>query len=546
LSKVTVPLLVAACGGPAATSGAGATAAPVSDNAPGWARAGDSETGDGHRFICEAQASSEDEALSAANGICDSKICQLCGVEVESVVRTEETLTGVEFSRQVVERCRRVRKADTAPERKMVDCGPNGCTAWIQVFYSKEAQESECSRFSDENFADPAACQNTIEAFKNVAGYSAASFRERVKLIDDAISQCAEIDVRPTPLMGSLDKKLKVGMSTFREGRLPRYLKSYWLADYGPMWQTYEESDRFVERLRMLRKYLAHKVLIMDVIEASTVDAEQLDTPEGLAALMKVMGNVSRDEAFGTQHVHMFALAVLGSMHRAGQLTVDTGALNSFIRGTYPADAAANWNQFMDVVKLFHFDGQIDQEEWDYILGVRDWKRGASELLNNPNHGASGTRMKRFQQALERALAEKPKDRFRAFKSVICWTSCAELVLDVEKTLPKDIQAGYDWGFLHDVFTRTDDDMSKPVYDRFTKRMVRALAEEKDEKKTCTGLAGQIEKLDELDLPTDSLDGIICRCLKQMSDGATKNLVNKSELYDRAIDRNLTCVRPAS
>ena len=461
------------------------------------------------------------------------------------MVRTEETLTGVEFSREVVERCRRVRKADTAPERKLVDCGPNGCTAWIQVLYTKETQEAECRRFSDENFADPAACQSTIEAFKNTAGYSAASFRERVRLVDDAISQCAEIDVRPTPLMQSLGEKLEVGMTTFRKGA-PGYLKNYWLADYAPMWQQLKESDRFVARLQLLRAYLAHKVLVMDVIEASTLDEVQQDTPEAMTALLEVMKKVTRDQAFGTEDIHLFAVDRLGQMHRRGHLTADTAAINGFIREHYPPAELVAWGKFRGVIKLFAFDGTIDDAEWAFGRGMRDWKRAASELLKTTHHGAPGTRLRRLRDSVELALKDaRDTDRFRAFKAVICWTSCADLVLDVEQHLPADIRAGYDWSFLYDVFHRTDDDMSKADFDRFMARMVRALAEEDDEKKTCTGLSGRLEKIEAYEFPTDSVDSLICRCLRWMKDG-TKVLVNKSELYDRAVDRNLTCVQPAS
>ena len=76
-----------------------------------------------------------------------------------------------------------MRRGEPNLARKSTDCGPSGCYAWIQIDYSREEQEAECSKLTDEKFADPAECQNTIEDFKNVKGYSAASLRKRVDLL---------------------------------------------------------------------------------------------------------------------------------------------------------------------------------------------------------------------------------------------------------------------------------------------------------------------------------------------------------------------------
>jgi hypothetical protein len=70
-------------------------------------------------------------------------------VEVESITETRETLTGVDLVRKVVERCRRVRRAETKLRAKSVDCDPGGgCTAWIQIFYSSDDQKQECTTYT--------------------------------------------------------------------------------------------------------------------------------------------------------------------------------------------------------------------------------------------------------------------------------------------------------------------------------------------------------------------------------------------------------------
>lgn len=52
--------------------------------------------------MCQGEGPTDDAALAAAHGICNDKVCRLCGVEVESVVQTKETLKGVVMKRKVV------------------------------------------------------------------------------------------------------------------------------------------------------------------------------------------------------------------------------------------------------------------------------------------------------------------------------------------------------------------------------------------------------------------------------------------------------------
>src|ERR1700759_5137415 len=80
--------------------------------APSWAGKSDSSDEKGNLFICSGEGKNEQDALDSALALCNDKICKLCGVEVESPTTTSETLKGVDLSRKVVERCRRVRKAE--------------------------------------------------------------------------------------------------------------------------------------------------------------------------------------------------------------------------------------------------------------------------------------------------------------------------------------------------------------------------------------------------------------------------------------------------
>src|SRR5450432_2725464 len=101
----------AACASAPADKPAGtARPAPMSaSGGPAWAQTGDQASADGNIFVCQGEGATEEAALAAAHAICNDKVCKLCGVEVESVVQTTETLKGVSMQRKVVERCRRFR-----------------------------------------------------------------------------------------------------------------------------------------------------------------------------------------------------------------------------------------------------------------------------------------------------------------------------------------------------------------------------------------------------------------------------------------------------
>lgn len=133
---------------------------------------------------------------------------------MESVTTTSETLKGIDLTRKVVERCKRVRKSEMQVKRKSADCDGQ-CNVWLEVFYSVADEKDECPSYTKEDFADPALCEQDIEAFRDVKGRTAVSFRERTTEMDAALIHCARIDVRPTPAFLSLDSKLHTGLDVF-------------------------------------------------------------------------------------------------------------------------------------------------------------------------------------------------------------------------------------------------------------------------------------------------------------------------------------------
>src|SRR5262249_3437241 len=147
---------------------------------------GDSADASGSRFTCEGEGTSKAEALASAEGVCTDKLCRVCGVEIESIVQTTETLHGVAMQRKVVERCRQFRKSPLEVERENVDCGKGKCSVRLEVFFSKDAEQRECSAYASEKFDDPAECEQLIQQFRYFQGRDGQSFRERTQLLDRA------------------------------------------------------------------------------------------------------------------------------------------------------------------------------------------------------------------------------------------------------------------------------------------------------------------------------------------------------------------------
>ena len=515
----------------------------TNENAPGWARRGDSQKSSGHLFICEGLGKNEKDALSSARAICEDKICKLCGVEIESVVQTSETLTGIEMERKVVERCRRVRTEETKLSRRSMDCGPEGCTAWIQVDYPEEKRALECQRLTAENFDDPAACGSAIDEFQSLPGYSAESFRKRVVLIEQAMVNCAKIDVRPTPLMQSLQEKLGIGMSIFRQGA-PRYLYAYWLKEDASMWAQYRQSPSFVERLQILRDYLKNKIPLLDVIEAATVDEEVLDTPEAVAHLFEKMKVAPRELAYGTEDVHLFAIDVLNSKVRKGRFHQDIAIISGWMPKAYPAEAVHQWDQVVAFYTLFKSDGMISHEEWEWTKGMGTWKnRCQQELLRHPVH-EDDSRDKRFFEALKRVRAENPNEKPLRILKKILPSRCPEFFLGIAEFLPVEIRAELDWTYYKDQIPSIEKWDSEVVRRRYMGQMRKVLSLDKMDKKSCLSLAKHLELLDNHGISTRGLEKTVCGCLTGPMAKESLSITNKSRLYRRALREDFKCILP--
>ena len=93
ITPALLSTILCTCAGPTGSAPASSTAA-----GPSWARDPDKSSDAGHTFTCQGEGQTEAEALETAHAICNDKICKLCGVEIESVVQTTETLTGVEMT----------------------------------------------------------------------------------------------------------------------------------------------------------------------------------------------------------------------------------------------------------------------------------------------------------------------------------------------------------------------------------------------------------------------------------------------------------------
>ncbi|MBS2025187.1 MAG: hypothetical protein JST92_22535, partial [Deltaproteobacteria bacterium] len=444
---------------------------------PRWANDADKADDSGHTFTCQGEGKSDEDALAAALGICEDKICKVCGVEVESVVETKETLTGVDLQRKVVERCRRVKRGATVPKYKSSECGPDGCQAWVQVLYSKADEKAECSKFQSEDFADPAACEKDIDTFRHLQGRDADSFRKRASLLTAALAHCDKIDVRPTPALMALDEKLRAGMDEFeftqkRQNALAdetswmtrdrdttfgdhsrqeaidefRPLWAWYLTTYEPLRQDFAESKLLTQRIKLVRDLVANKALVFDVLEAAL--SKELDSAAGVQRLLKAVQAAPTGGQYGSPDVHW---AVLDSLEK---LKADTQAIQAWYRTAYPPTKLDRFAVPQNLVRVFASDGAVSQEEWDWtyaMIGAGQCSWCSRMLLAVKDHGAPETRLTRAQDALEQAIklsrrAQTPKDQAYTWSNLGPMKDPAFL-LAFEPRLKPEVRAWLDWGF---------------------------------------------------------------------------------------------------
>jgi len=545
---------VAGPAGPASTLGG-----------PAWAQDGDRTNADGSVFVCEGEGSTEEAALAAAHAICNDKVCKLCGVEVESVVQTTETLKGVSMQRKVVERCRRFRKGEPKVRQKSTDCGPQGCVTWLSVSFSKADEKNECSAYASEHFADPEECQRLIEAFRMARGRTAASFRQRTQVLDDAMAACKDIDVRPTPLIDALHEKLYAGMDAFeftpdrQQARLEEpFFDTTWyhsrdemmrerraadayLTTYAPLRQQIHETPTLVERIKLVRDYVYNRALVFDVIEA--VVADDLDSPGGIARLLAALRAAPPGIQYGSGDVHFFGLYTLEKVR------ANIGAINEFYRATYPPQSLS-WSDGMPLAGLFAQDHKIDEVEWKYIFDLHrthPCQVCLLKLLETVDHGGPKIRDARFLALLDHDLGQaRPQDRARIVGQLI--PRDPQFTLHIRTLLPKDLQSTLDWDFFVRRIDQAQEADDLATVRQFLPLLASTIATTSPTAGYCNGLGDRLEALSKLATQASAsappLDDEICGCLTgPMARDGTRELVNKSELYDRALARRLPCVQ---
>jgi len=418
-------LLLMGCGGAhAPLTKTGSPGAPLSPDAPSWARAGDERTDEGSLFVCEGAGPDEAQALDAARALCSAKICELCGVEVKSTVQTTETLEKVDVERKVVETCRRVRRSEEQIRYRQAGCGPDGCTAWVQVFFAAEDEARECRAYAEGNFADSTQCEELIERFRNTPDLTAESFRVRAELLSQAIVACAEIDVRPTPKLTALDEILWQGVvsprAEPRERRPIDKTKSIaerlrtltanstdaWKTDfaeraYKPIdRQPLRESKIFVDRIALVRDSMVGYQSIMAVLEA-LVDATQSPSATHDAALVAALRSLK--PVVGRSSPKRVLAFIADEISRQRE-ALQQPAIKAYFMEMYPT---APEEVGYALVRAMVSDQGISEDEWQFAMNpMRGCFECAAMLLSVPEHGGEPKRVARLVELSRTASTE--------------------------------------------------------------------------------------------------------------------------------------------
>ncbi len=511
--------------------------------APGWSNRPDAADERGHSFICAGEGKSEDDALATALGICNDKICKVCGVEVESTVVTKETLQGVDLVRKVVERCRRVRKSELQIKSKSLECDDGKCQAWVQIFYSKEDEKAECPSYAREDFPDPAACEADVEAFRRQQGRTAASMRERRSQLDAALAHCANIDVRPTPALMAIDEKLRVGVGQFSPtGGYAERLADAFLVRPGQTMQAFAETRTLAGRLTLLRDLVANKALVLDVVEAA--EADDFDTTESLAHLLAVLKAAPLGSQYGAPDVH-FAMTWVIARARS-----DTTALADFYRTSYlperplPEMRVRDWEEISVVLAA---DGKATPAEWDWAMratraGV--CSRCLSSLIRARDHGGEAVRLARFFEGLQavresnaRQVQRHPEYGLHELLPLRDPT----FVLQVEEQAPAEWKPRFDYELYKGVAGSFEDTQPEADQARVLLRLAETAALTPPKDDHCFALSKRIEFLREAGAPlVPALGEAVCACLS--GPFAERRRDDKKELLQAALDHRLACV----
>ena len=510
--------------------------------APGWASKPDSADEKGHLFVCSGEGKSEQDALDSALAICSDKICKLCGVEVESTTVTKETLTGVDLQRKVVERCRRVRKAEPQLRAKSLECEEGRCQGFVQLFYSREAEKAECAAFAREDFAGPELCEADVEVFRRQQGISAASLRARTAQLDAALAHCAQIDVRPTPALLALDVKLRAGIGGIgSDGRRDDRAADAYLGNFGPALQAIAETNTLLGRLQQARALVANRALAMEVIEAAM--APDCDSPAGVARWLAALQAAPLGGAYGAPDPHFFRVVLLPDFKS------DTTAIAAFLRNAYlpekppPGMDGEEWSL---VSRAMAADGRVTPEEWD--LGLRATRlRLCSaclpQLLRAGDHGGREVRLARFVEGVEAQRAAFGARMSRPGYGIYELLPHGDpvFVLEAEEVVQAEWKASFDYE-LYGHVTGSFRSLQPPGdQQRALRRWSEKAAVPGRGGDPCRELPRRLEALRRAEAPrVPALDQAVCDCL----DGAlaAEERGQKKEALQYALDGGLACV----
>jgi hypothetical protein len=523
---------------------------------PRWAQQPDAADKSGHTFVCEGAGQDEGSALATAYGVCNDKICKVCGVEVESVLRTKETLRGVSMERQVVERCRRVRKHEPTVRAKSVDCEPSGCRAWVQVFYAKADEEAECPRYAAEKFADPARCEQDIDDFMQVQGRTAQAFRQRREAIDRALDDCTDIDVRPTPALTAIETKLHKGLDNFESAAVVtggRGLPDWaYYTHAAPGWRDeLRMTKTLAARLQKIRNVVHDRFLVFTVLEAAK--APDLGSPAGISRLLAAMRQSPPGARFGAlDDVNLEALS------RLGRVKADTTAIGDFFRQAYPPESLTrlgytetlSTDNVRRVAAFFGSDGKVTAAEWEYALRIPEIaERWGSlpMLVHAPDHGGDEIRMKRILAAYDLVLGRPVGGAARAAALVLpdFDEKDPEFLLRIEGKLPAKMRLWYDARTFETVARaalrgKVAADLQARVDARYLKAFAAEPAtEERDD--YCQHLTQRIKDLEKRGVSAQAAYQRMCWCV---NDPTHSNKGLEELLLERAMAQGISCRCP--
>ena len=518
---------------------------------PSWAKQPDAADKSGHTFVCEGSGPSEAAALAAAFGVCNDKICKVCGVEVESVLKTKETLSGIGMERQVTERCRRIRKTEPTVKFKNVDCGPSGCRAWVQVFYSKADEEAECPRYADEKFEDPARCETDIDEYARGRGHPAEAFKTRRDALDRALADCRSIDIRPTPAIMALDAKLHAGLDSFETKDPIRFESSDW-EYYTRLPSGFREDLRqtktLIGRIQKVRDYVHNRFLVFSVHDAAW--AKDLDTPAGVQRLLAAMQRCPPGARFGAADDVNIAM-----LWKLKKMKTDTTAIGDYLRKVYPVDSLIRSGNFLGqdgrLASFFASDDKVTAPEWDYVVKSHQLTPCTgclNNLLTAHDHGGDDVRLKRLLFAYDTLPASSKPGALNHSYQQFMPLNDPEFLLRIEPKLPEAMRAWYDGRMWDAVFDEAKRHASLEIQKRVATRFAKALGREPITEKGrdyCDNLDRRLHKLEEAEASgLDAAYGMLCWCLKGPLKDMSEQYYGKKTIVERSLARRLGCRCP--